>query len=51
MYHEAYVLAAYAATVTALLATSVKVWHEGRSFRRRVLALAPVRAKPIGREG
>ncbi|QFY62772.1 heme exporter protein CcmD (plasmid) [Rhizobium grahamii] len=50
MNHEAYVLAAYAVTAIVLLATSAKVWIKGRSFRRRVSALASVRAKSIGRE-
>ncbi|WP_160012384.1 heme exporter protein CcmD [Rhizobium sp. 18055] len=50
MNHEAYVLAAYAVTTIVVLATSVKVWVEGRSFRRRVSALAPLRGKSIGRE-
>jgi hypothetical protein len=50
MNHQAYVLAAYAVTITVALAISAKVWLEGRSFRRRVEALIAVRSRSIGRE-
>ncbi|MBY5820618.1 heme exporter protein CcmD [Rhizobium leguminosarum] len=44
MTHQAYVYIAYALTFSVVFATSAKVWITGRSYRRRVAALAPVRA-------
>ncbi|WP_431323775.1 heme exporter protein CcmD [Rhizobium sp. YTU87027] len=43
MDHEHYVVAAYALTFTVMLATALKVWLAGRSYRRQVRVLAPVR--------
>ncbi|MBZ9793879.1 heme exporter protein CcmD [Rhizobium sp. 3T7] len=43
MDHQHYVVAAYALTFTVMLATAVKVWLAGRSYRRQVRGLATVR--------
>lgn len=49
MDHEVYVIAAYVVTSSVIFVASAIVWLSGRSFRRRVKALAPPRSDRVRR--